>query len=46
MNIATINKIRIPVVFTIIILKLHGNKDFNKVLSKLNLSSIYLDFLD
>jgi hypothetical protein len=46
MNIATIIKIKIPVVFTIIILKLHSNKDFNNVLSKYSLSSSYLDFLD
>ena len=44
MNIAMIIKIKIPIVFTKIILKLHGNKDLNNILSKYNLSSSYQDF--
>ncbi|MFZ0567564.1 MAG: hypothetical protein WAM22_06150, partial [Nitrososphaeraceae archaeon] len=39
MNIATIIKIKIPVVFTLIILRLLSNKDLSNVLSKYNLSS-------
>jgi amino acid transporter len=39
MNIATIIKIKIPVVFTLIILSLLSNKDLNNILSKYNLSS-------
>ena len=39
MNIAMIIKIKIPVVFTLIILRLLSNKDLNNILSKYNLCS-------
>lgn len=39
MNIATIIKIKIQIVFTLIIPKLHSNKDSNNILSKNNLRS-------
>jgi hypothetical protein len=39
MNIATIIKIKIQIVFTLIIPKLHNNKEPNNILSKNNLRS-------